>query len=878
MKRSSQFPVYLMVFLSGFAGLVYQVLWMRQLGLLFGNTSHAAAVTLAVFFGGLAAGSWFWGKCSTRIQRPLRAYGGLELGIAVTALVYFWVLSLFHAVYPAVYQSVGPGCILLLIKCGLACMLVFPPAFCMGGTIPVMGQYLVRQQERFAVTTAMLYGINTIGAALGAFIGAFYLVGAKGFNKTCKYTMAITGIVAVTALILSCYDRGETEATVGDQSGPEKRSKKKRSKSQAEEPLPVMSRPLIYAMCFLSGFSVLTLEVVWTRMFAQVHENSVYSFASVLVIVLVCLSLGALVSSLLARYRLPATQMLSALMLASGIALAICPINFINLTNNLEMMATSTRDSVTQMPVAISFFQYVTHLFVTGFIAIGPSCLLLGTVFPYLMKSEQAYARNPGKSIGLMSAVNTFGAILGSLLCGFVLLRLCGMWWTIQLLAIVYLVCGLLLPATRHIGSMAMKIAGALFLLMIFTGLNPSDLPVIGYNKKSDPDRVEQVERVWETSDCTVAVVKIRDEYRRREDYLIKVNSNYSLGSTGAVPLQVFQTRVPLYVYPSTESIFYLGLGSGITAGAALDTELFPKVQRVVACELVPEVVTAARIYMTKEKNAEDYTNGLFDDPRVKILIEDGRHYLMASDQTFDMINADLFLPYRSGAGSLYSREHFEDAKKRLNPGGVFVQWVPLYQVTEFELGVIARTMLTVFEQVTMWRNNFQPGSEVVALIGHSDSEPLPACNISVSEAKRVSVAGRNWEDLQRLFLPFNEQTIMLFYCGNISKASEFFESYPINTDDKPVIEYRAPLSLRNEIVDGMPPVFIGPRFADLVDKLIAACPPETDPMLINRTKENRRLVRAGTAFHHAWIGAFFRNHEKWRKSWDVFVREWTNQ
>jgi spermidine synthase len=347
---------------------------------------------------------------------------------------------------------------------------------------------------------------------------------------------------------------------------------------------------------------------------------------------------------------------------------------------------------------------------------------------------------------------------------------------------------------------------------------------------------------------------------------------------------------MPLLIYPGTKSIFFLGMGTGVTAGASLDPQ-FDAVERIVACELIPEVVTAARRYMAGGPSAQgmegqedggfdrgpDFTNGLFKDPRAEILVEDGRHHLMATNETFDMINADLFLPYRSGAGSLYSREHFESARERLNPGGVFVQWLPLYQITDNEFGIVARTMLTVFEQVTLWRHNFQPGAEIAALVGHRDASPLPAATIDSNAEKRASVAGRSYFDLRHLMLPLNEQTILLFYCGNMTAAKELFAEYPINTDDRPVIEYTTPRTLRKKTGD-LPPAFIGPRLATLVDKLLTRCPPGSDPMLVNRTVENRRLPIAGAAFHHAWIGEAMGDRKKCQDSWNRFVREWTNK
>jgi spermidine synthase len=288
---------------------------------------------------------------------------------------------------------------------------------------------------------------------------------------------------------------------------------------------------------------------------------------------------------------------------------------------------------------------------------------------------------------------------------------------------------------------------------------------------------------------------------------------------------------------------------------------------------LVPEVVIAASNYMTNVEGY-DFTGGLFSDPRASVKVEDGRHYLMASDKTFDLINSDLFVPFRSGAGSLYSLEHFESVKASLNPGGVFFQWLPLYQLTEYEVMIIARTMLEVFDQVTLWRNNFQPGEEVIAMAGHKSALPLPATDVDSFEDMAFAVAGKGIADLERLQLPLNSQTILLFYCGNMSKAKQVFQNYPLNTDDKPLIEYMAPRTYRNR-KDTTIPWFVGPRIAKLIDAVLQACPPEDDPFLSNRSEADRRLPTAGAAYHWARVWAVIGDKGKCQRAWTTFVDNW---
>ncbi|PXA04566.1 hypothetical protein DDZ13_05160 [Coraliomargarita sinensis] len=841
-KTTTPLGFLVLILLSGGAALIYQILWMRQLGLVFGNTAQAAAMTLGLFFLGLACGSSFWGWLSPRIKRPLRTYAWLELGIGLSGVLCLPLLHLYREIYPALYGQFADSW-LWLIKALLALVMVFPGSFLMGGTIPLMGKFLVRERLAFGRITASIYGINTLGAATGAFAAAFIILPNLGFRLSCLTAVSISVLVALLALRLARRER----IAAPDQLPP--------VSPQAEASKAILSRPFICLLAFFSGFNVLALEVLWTRMFALVHENSVYSFAAILVVVLLALAAGAWLASLLARKSRGPVPILHLLCALSGLSVWIVPTLFLKLTDDLQML-----------PEKGSFVSYVLQLFATAFGAIGLPCLLLGVLFPFLMKAEERFAQSPGKSIGLLAGINTTGAILGSLICGFFMLETLGMWRSMQVLAAVYLLLTLLLPAAGNLLAQSVKVASAILLLLLFNAWKPAELPVSAFDPADGPQEV--VER-WEASDSTVTVVR-----KANGEHAIRINSNYSLGSSEAYMTQIFQTRVPLLAFPNTKSIFYLGMGTGITAGEALDRRDFPQVERITVCELSPEVITAARKYFGGSPGRPDLVNGLFKDPRATVLAEDGRNYLMASKERYDMINADLFLPYRSGTGNLYSLEHYRTARERLNPGGVYVQWLPLYQLSQQEFGVIARTMLEAFEYVSIWRNHFQPGNEVVALIGHIDEKPIPSSNIDTSQEQLRAVQGARAIDLPRVVLPVNEQTIPLFYAGNLSNSRDRFEMYPLNTDDRPIIEFNAPRSLRQPQEAGRPH-FVGKKFAAFIDHILADTPPASDPLLSDRKASIRELPLAGAAFHRAWIAFADQDIEALEHHWKDFIEHW---
>ena len=841
---------WLMPGLSGFACLIYQILWMRQVGLLLGNTSHAAALTLAVFFGGLSMGGWYWGKRCRKSTSPLRTYACLELGIAAAGIVLLIAPVLVPHLDPMLHGNEGA---LTAFKVVSTLLMVFPASLLMGGTLPLLGQAVIRSRRAFGSLTAWMYAVNTMGAACGAFATAFLLIEWMGLRMTCVAAMGASIAAALLALGFSRHTCFQNVVDALEQDEPQQGKKSRPAVSEK----PEISRPLIVSLAFVSGFNLLALEVAWTRMLAQLHENSVYSFATVLIVVLVCLSLGAWLASRLARSKMPASQVLLWLFALGGAALAVTPLISTSLTEGMKMLATD-----------YTFTAYVLRLFVTGFATIGLACLPLGAVFPFLMKGEENFITDAGKSIGTLSAINTIGAILGSLAAGFLLLEWLGMWHTIQLVSAIYLLAAVLMPASGNTVTYAARIASGVMIVLLFTRLDSSRLPE---SSNTDPtgEGGKLVEK-WEGSDCTVSVIE-----KSGNRLSIKINSNYGLGSTDAYAPQIFQARIPLLAFPATESVFFLGMGTGITAGEALNRSDFKQVQKVVASELSANVVAASKKYFTGSKtDGSDLTNGLYQDPRARVVIGDGRNHLLANREKYAMINADLFLPYRRGTGNLYSREHFQIVRERLKPGGVFVQWLPLYQMSEREFGVIARTMLSVFPQVSLWRGNFQPGAEIAALVGHGDLTPLPASTLDAGKEKQHAVEGATYLDMQELMLPINEQTILLFYGGNLTRAADLFEKYPLNTDDRPVIEFGTPRSL-HQPAGGDRPQFLETRFANLVDKLQGRTPPDQDPLLSLRTPASRKLPLAGSAFHRAWIARVHGDEDTWKSEWKTFLSQW---
>jgi spermidine synthase len=795
-------------FVSGFAALAYQVLWVRELGLLFGSTAQAAALAIAIFFAGIATGGWFWGRRAAGVGSSLRTFGRLEVGVAATALGHFVLVDAYHAVYPALFATVGHLPALDTgLKALVAAVILLPPAFLMGGTLPAMGQHLVAARDRLATTGTALYAVNTAGSAAGALAAGFVLPLVLGFDGAYLLAVGLDLSVGIAAISLAArWPAGHpVTATTPRDPAPAPRPPDERP-APGDARSPRLPSGLIWGIAFASGLATLGVEVIFTRLFAQVLQNSAYTYALVLTTFLLALALGAGIAHGLARLPRPRPQVLLAGLLVAGGAVTAC----------IPWLFHAGTDGLAYVGGDADWGSYVLAVAGLATVVMLLPAVVLGTTLPYLLRVLQAGDRQPGDTIGRLVAANTLGAIAGSLTAGFVLLPTVGAWRGLLLLAAIYpvLLCALLLrhPTPARLAAVGLAaVAGGTLL-----AVDPQGLATVRFSTQDD----ERVREVVEGPAATAAVLE-RDGER-----LLRVNNYYTLGSTRGADSERNQAVIPMLTHPAPESVFFLGMGTGITAGASLSFD----VEQVVVCEILPEVVALA------DRHFRPWVGGLFTDERVTIHAEDGRTCLRRSDERYDLIISDLFTPWKAGTGNLYTLEHYESARQRLRPGGRVVQWIPLYQVSERELGIIARTMDEAFEQVTLWRGDLFPNRSIVALVGQADGEVL--------DPEALSAQGRVLRDDPGLADEAYEALVLRHYAGNIT-ASGLFDGYPINTDAHPRIEYLAPRTHR-EVRSGEGEFLVGDARDRVLGELREAVPTSEDPHLARLSSRQRDHVDAG--------------------------------
>lgn len=669
-----------MFFASGAVALIYEGAWQRQFTLLFGSAAPATAAVLVAYFLGLGLGSLLLGRFAARWRQPILVYGILEVIVGLGALLVEPILSLYAGVYPGIFARYeSGGTTFLWVKGALAFAAIAVPTMGMGGTLPVLARMFEDQRERFGEFTATLYGVNTAGAAIGVLLFPL-LLGWAGMKAAIGFGVG-TNIAIGCAAILLCR-RGEFRCV---------HPKQILAARSGRRLLPWM------ALAFISGFVTFVLQVGWTRAFAQVHENSVYSFSIVVASFIAAIATGALLARTLLRRKWPAWRAMRAGWIAGGLLTLGTPAIFLRLTDGLKYAASAPGGGPFHASLWIA-------LFVVVFIPIT----LLGVALPLILH-EAATTKTSGPAstvTGTILAANIGGSVAGAWAGGFLFPYGPGLWGTIIVAGTVALAAAMLLGgktvAWRFVLASGCIALGALLLRQ--------DSPRTRVDTNAtEARRREQLISLSEGAHGVVAVVE-RAGSRR-----LKLNNNYVLGGTFATGDERMQAHIPLVLHSNPRRIAFLGYGTGITAGGAT----FHHPEHVTALELVPEVAEAASAFFSDENL--NFSNR----PGARIVLEDARNFLRGSREQFDVIIGDLVVPWRSGEGALYTLENFRAARDRLAPNGIFCAWLPMFQLGEEDFRMILRTFQVAFPgEVLLWRGDFSPTEPALALIGSLPGNP----------------------------------------------------------------------------------------------------------------------------------------------------------
>ncbi len=743
-------------FLSGVAGLTFEIVWLRHMGLAVGATTLAVAVTVATYMAGLALGSHLAGRFADRLRRPVAVYGLLEIVIALLGLVIPVACKLVPMVDGHLLADAGGGT-RALVRFFVAALVLLPPTTLMGMTLPVLARAVADKVGEVGREVGTLYAINIAGAVGGAALTGFVLVPALGLSKTNLVAVGLDLVLGVLAVVLG---RGLMVAA-----------------HQPDAKAPVLSergRALVPVLV-VTGAAAMALQVLWTRALGTALGPSTYAFTAIVCAYLVGLAVGGVIASRLSSSVVSVRSALAVVLLLTAAGAWIG----ISLVDDLPVLLHRF-----VLDPRLTIYGLVQTEFALAALSLLPATIGMGAIFPLTLSAVVGSEERLGAAVGRAYAVNTAGNILGSFLGVFVLLPALGVEWGMRVAALSYVVvAGYLLlrlePEVKKQLRQALAAATALAALTLVlwpswnVGLWTAGLYRLSMARSYYPDagEIETAKLVFHADGMSTTVTVEEDDDVR----WIKVNGKIDGSSHGDMPTQVLSGLLPMLVHPAPKQVAVIGCGSCVTAGAALRGNP----EGVTLIELEKEVVEAAHLFAAV--NHEPWK-----DPRFTFANDDGRNYMMRPGPSFDVIISEPSNPWMTGASSLFTQEFFQIAQRRLTEGGMFLQWLQAYEMAPERIASVLKTFQSVFPNVLVF--SAHPDSNDLLMLGSAQPITLDRARLErrfvdlQDEAKRAEL--ESVDDLLALLLMSNAQ----------------FDALPpetvLNTDDNALIEFGAPKDL----------------------------------------------------------------------------------
>jgi spermidine synthase len=745
--------------LTGATSLAYQLVWSRTLALAFGGTLLTTSAVVSCFLAGLAIGSVLFGSIADRVRSPLRLYALLEALVALYAAL---SPTLGHHLRLRVSSEVST-----LEVIALTALFLLPPTILMGGTFPAL---LATARSSHARPAALLYGANTTGAVLGVLVTAFALLPLFGLTRTVLVGASVNLLVALVAAVLP--------PVVG---GPDRPS------ARTGSPAALAGHaPIAFLALALSGAAALVGEIAWTRSLSLILGSSVYAFALVLASFLLGIGLGSLHYARRGRQGEPLDDMVHyeiRAAAAAGLFALLLPVAPAALIPILRAGGGHP------LPMAAGAF-------LVSFVITSYATTALGAAFPAGIAAVQG-ASATGRAAGLAYAANTLGAIAGALLAAIVLIPRLGLPVTLGLGVVLNLAAAVAAARGRR-GTAVRSLAAALVALLVIPAwwrLNQEALvsgvyayayryaavpgdeaaPSAAPRGSPRPRPALSTPGLVSLQDGTHANVAVYRDERGELSLLIDGKADASTGLDGDMRTQLLLGHLPaLFHRGPLERALVIGLGSGVTASALLH---YP-VARIDVVELEPAVAVAARRWFSAANS------GVLDDPRVQLRIGDGRNWVSRRENRYDILTSEPSNLWMSGVASLFTAEFFEEAARALRPGGILCQWMHLYQVSPSDVAIVLRGMQASFP----YRAVLVDGPDLLLLASRT---PLP----TLGEVRFPPVVAA---DLARVGL-HREESLVPLWLGNGDVLDRFAGSGRFHTDDAPVLEFTAPLSIARD-------------------------------------------------------------------------------
>ncbi len=754
-------PLLVVLFIgSGCAALIYEVVWFQLLSLVIGASSVSLGVLLGTFMGGMCLGSLLLPRLISPKYHPLRVYAFMELGIGVIGAIILYAMPLIGGVYSA---WAGSGPLGMSLRALVAAICLLPPTILMGATLPAIARW-IETTPRGVSWLGFFYGGNIGGAVVGSLLAGFYLL--RIYDVAVATFVALTINFAVAGLSLIIAKLTPYEAIPSLELGP--------AGAGADR--------AVYVTIALSGMTALAAEVIWTRHLSILFGATVYTFALILAVFLMGLGMGSSAGSLAGR-----------MLKSPRVALGVC--QFL-LCAGMAWAAYSISEFLPYWPldVTIESGPWVTLPLdlIRAVWTLLPPAMLWGASFPLALAVAAGQSRDPGRLVGGLYAANTVGAIVGSLGASLILVVAIGSQHAQQLLIFASAVSALLMlgpiRGSRIQGAPVVfrKLAATVIAGLVVVGLIASVPAIPGefvaYGRFL-PTRGAGTEVIYMGESLTASVA-----VTRHPSGILNYHNAGKVQASSYVPdmrLQRMLGHMVTLAPENNDSFLVIGLGAGVTAGAV---SIDPQAERVVIAEiepLVPEVIS---------EHFGEHNFEVVDNPKVDIHIDDGRHFLLTTDEKFDGITSDPLDPWVKGAAALYTEEFWRLVKSRLNPGGVVTVFVQLYESTEEAVKSEVATFLEVFPNGAVFANTIDGQGYDVVLFGGAD----PSFSIDIGRMENRLESPEYAQVLASLREVGFASVVNLLgtYSGQSGDLSGWLEGAPINRDRNLRLQYLAGMGL----------------------------------------------------------------------------------
>ncbi|MBL4772046.1 MAG: fused MFS/spermidine synthase, partial [Alcanivoracaceae bacterium] len=636
MMKLDALVLFILFFLSGLSGLIYESAWSQQLALIFGSTELAIAAVLASYMGGLAMGASLISLFIKRIKKPIIVYAIIEALIAISALSVPYLLTMVSQFYSDAYtttelSSISPSNAFTYIVGSFTVLLI--PTSLMGATLPLLSKYSVRDGDNLGNKIGLLYSINTLGACIGALVGAFVLLPLFGLGMTIYVAVLINLIIFIIGLF---YFRNKALAI--DQADSAHLTNK------------IFKNKWIFPVMFISGAVSLAYEILWTRLLSHVLGGSIYSFGVMLFVFLLAIAMGAYFGSLICKKYNP---LKSFTWVQFGIAISfIISFYFANLLPDIAIERN------------YGSFSFVYESLAIGLITLFPGALFIGATFPLAINITAINNRHSGTVAARVYTWNTVGAIFGSILMGFYLLSSFGFARSSQLLSSMSLLLAIIVIV---FSTKNLKILVLMMISLTLIWLIPQDNPyrLLKFSVLGERAQSGQISYLGIGESATVILLDQGGEMRLLTNGLPESSIQIKGSRVGKFHLASWLSMLPVLVNPEAQDMLIVGLGAGLTLKAVPAS-----IKNIDVVELEQEVINA-NISASHWRGVDPLL-----DSRLKLHNNDARNALRNSTQMFDIIVSQPSHPWTAGASSLYTQEFFSLVKQRLRDKGVFIQWI----------------------------------------------------------------------------------------------------------------------------------------------------------------------------------------------------------